>query len=681
MGSEVEQKENPRKCEKTVNGKIPDTESYPSHQSLPDMEDITDAITKKENAAEKEDQNDTHASPSPSSSPRKSGEDHASRALDYNNEDGKIINTYLRTNSYGQERVLQPHSQLPKPEIPPGILQKAPPPRNDDVSSLDMPAIGKLIREKSNGWSSAILKRLSSLKDSGPGSDPDTTPNRNRVTEFSLSGLKVVVKLKNEEVEEEQRFTMKGRISFFSRSNCRDCTAVRRFLRERGLKFVEINVDVFPEREKELIDRTGSSTVPQVFFNEKLFGGLVALNSLRNSGMLEQRLRDALSVSCPAHAPAPPVYGFDNLEEEDPTDELVPIVRFLRQRLPIQDRLMKMKIIKNCFSGTELVDSLVQQLDLGKDFTRFKAIEIGKHLLKRHFINHVFGENDLLDGDHFYRFLEHEPFIPKCFNFHTATNDSKPKPAVAICQRLTKIMSAILESYASDDRQHVDYAAISKSEEFRRYVNMTQDLQRVNLIELSENEKLAFFINLYNAMVIHAIIRIGCPEGVIDRRSFYSNFMYVVGGDPYSLNNIKNGILRSNRRSPYSLMKPFAAGDRRLEVAVIKVNPLIHFGLCNGTKSSPKVRLFSFQGVEDELRCAAREFFENGGVEIDLEKRTVYLTRMIKWFNGDFGQEREILKWLINYVDANKAGLLTHLLGDSGPVSISYQNFDSSINS
>jgi len=30
-------------------------------------------------------------------------------------------------------------------------------------------------------------------------------------------------------------------------------------------------------------------------------------------------------------------------------------------------------------------------------------------------------------------------------------------------------MCAILESYASEDRQRVDYVAISKSEEFRRY--------------------------------------------------------------------------------------------------------------------------------------------------------------------------------------------------------------------
>lgn len=95
---------------------------------------------------------------------------------------------------------------------------------------------------------------------------------------------------------------------------------------------------------------------------------------------------------------------------------------------------------------------------------------------------------------------------------------------------------------------------------------MTQDLQRVNISELSENEKLAFFLNLYNAMVIHAIISVGSPEGVIDRRSFFNDFLYLIGGHPYSLAIIENGILRCNQRSPYSIMKPFSTGDKRLEV-------------------------------------------------------------------------------------------------------------------
>jgi hypothetical protein len=99
-----------------------------------------------------------------------------------------------------------------------------------------------------------------------------------------------------------------------------------------------------------------------------------------------------------------------------------------------------------------------------------------------------------------------------------------------------------------------------------RYINLTQDLQRVNIVELSENEKLAFFLNLYNAMVIHAVISVGSPEGVIDRRSFFNDFLYLIGGHPYSLAIIENGILRCNQRSPYSLMKPFSTGDKRSEV-------------------------------------------------------------------------------------------------------------------
>lgn len=266
-----------------------------------------------------------------------------------------------------QQRMIGPHSQLPKPEAPPG-LQKSPSnsqefgtfERSQSLSenfAVDMPAIGKFIRERSNSFSMAIAKRLSSLNEE----------RKSTVTEFNLTGLKVVVQSRRE--EENVDLSLKGRISFFSRSNCRDCAAVRSFFREKGLRFVEINIDVYPPREKELVERTGSSSVPQIFFNEKLFGGLVALNSLRNSGLFEQRLKEMLGRKCPDDAPAPPVYGFDD-PEEDPTDVMVSIVRVARQRLPIQDRLMRMKIVRNCFSGSELVELVLQQFDCGRKKVR-----------------------------------------------------------------------------------------------------------------------------------------------------------------------------------------------------------------------------------------------------------------------------------------------------------------------
>ncbi|KAL3502206.1 hypothetical protein ACH5RR_036655 [Cinchona calisaya] len=589
------------------------------------------------------------------------------------------------------EMVQQPHSQLPKPEAPPGVTENntCVSPRDlhrsksmPETYDFEMPDIGKFFREKSSSLSAAITKRISSLKESNTvsaispatvyGAEEGVKPEP-YVTEINLSGLQVIVNFKPA-VEEKKLI---GRVSFFSRSNCRDCTAVRLFLRSKNLNFVEINIDVFPMREKELIERTGNATVPQIFFNEKLFGGLVALNSMRNSGILDKKMEEMLAGKCPPEAPEPPVYGFDDVEEEQP-DEMVQIVRVLRQRLPIQDRLMKMKIVKNCFSGGELVEVLIHHLDCG----RRKAVEIGKELARKHFIHHVFGENEFGDGNHYYRFLEHESFILKCYNFRGAANDSKPKAAAILSQRLMRIMSAILEAYASDDRRHLDYVSISKSEEFRRYINVVEDLQRVNILTFSAEEKLAFFLNLYNAMAIHAVITIGHPGGMIDRRAFFSDFLYVVGGYPYSLTTIRNGILRSNRRAPFSLVKPFGGGDKRLELALPKVSQLSHFALCNGTRSSPAVKFFTPQGVESELRYAAREFFQrDDAMQVDLAKRTVYLTRIIKWYSADFGQEKEILKWVITYLDATKAGLLTHLLGDGGPVNVVYQSYDWSLNS
>lgn len=76
--------------------------------------------------------------------------------------------------------------------------------------------------------------------------------------------------------------------------------------------------------------------------------------------------------------------------------------------------------------------------------------------------------NHFEDGNEVYRLLEHEPFIPKCFNFRGSVEDKETESAFRIGERLMKIMSAILESYASEDRCQLDYMAISNSEEFRR---------------------------------------------------------------------------------------------------------------------------------------------------------------------------------------------------------------------
>ncbi|RZB99119.1 hypothetical protein D0Y65_021833 [Glycine soja] len=88
--------------------------------------------------------------------------------------------------------------------------------------------------------------------------------------------------------------------------------SVRRFFKEKALRFVKINVDVFVEWEKDLRERTGSVTVLKIFFDERLIGGLVELNALRKNGdeELERRLTTPVG-----EGPLAPMYGFDEATE------------------------------------------------------------------------------------------------------------------------------------------------------------------------------------------------------------------------------------------------------------------------------------------------------------------------------------------------------------------------------
>ena len=60
-------------------------------------------------------------------------------------------------------------------------------------------------------------------------------------------------------------------------------------------------------------------------------------------------------------------------------------------------------------------------------------------------------------------------------------------------------------------------------------------------------DKLAFFINIYNALVIHGNIERGTPTNTYQRYKFFSTVSYNIGGQNFTLNDIENGILRGNK--------------------------------------------------------------------------------------------------------------------------------------
>ena len=75
-------------------------------------------------------------------------------------------------------------------------------------------------------------------------------------------------------------------IKIYSTSWCGPCKNVKRLLEERGLSYVEIDIEEIGWSRDDLYDLTGGRTVPQIVINEKPVGGYDDLLILDREGKL-----------------------------------------------------------------------------------------------------------------------------------------------------------------------------------------------------------------------------------------------------------------------------------------------------------------------------------------------------------------------------------------------------------
>ncbi|KAK6940113.1 DEP domain [Dillenia turbinata] len=478
-------------------------------------------------------------------------------------------------------------------------------------------------------------------------------------------------------VDTTQPIVTKGRVILYTRLGCQDCKQARLFLHSKRLRYVEINIDVYPSRKMELEKIAGSSAVPKVFFNDILIGGLTELRAMNETGEIEDKI-DYLTREAPSlSAPMPPLSGEDDASSSGSMDELALIVLKMKNSVAIKDRFYKVRRFTNCFLGSEAVDFLSEDQFL----ERTEATEFGRKLASKLFFKHVLDENVFEDGNHFYRFLDHDPIVSsQCFNIPRGIIDVKPRPIMEIASRLRFLSYAIFEAYTSEDGKHVDYRSIHGSEEFARYLRTVEELQRVELVDMPREEKLAFFINLFNMMAIHAILVLGHPAGALERKKLLGDFNYIIGGCTYSLSAIRDGILRGNQRQPYNLTKPFGANDARSKIAFPYTEPLIHFALVSGHQSGPALRCYSPGNIDKELTEAARNFLRNGGLVIDSNAKVASSSKILKWYSIDFGKnETEVLKHAANYLEPSDSEMLLDLLSNT-QLKVIYQTYDWGLN-
>ena len=211
----------------------------------------------------------------------------------------------------------------------------------------------------------------------------------------------------------------------------------------------------------------------------------------------------------------------------------------------------------------------------------------------------------------------------------------------------------------------VDYNAFERSPEFRRYLAMLDSLDPATL---GEQERLAYWINVYNAYTIELINRHG------ERRS---------------IRNINKSFGFLKLKGPWgeSLVK---AGGRRLtlddvEHRIIRKEfrePRIHFALVCAAMGCPPLRSEAYTGakLDEQLHDQGRTFLLLSPTKnrVEVSDRTVHVSMIFNYYRADFGGTpaavgKFIARWL---PDGAERRLL-----ESGDFALKETRYDWALNS
>jgi hypothetical protein len=200
----------------------------------------------------------------------------------------------------------------------------------------------------------------------------------------------------------------------------------------------------------------------------------------------------------------------------------------------------------------------------------------------------------------------------------------------------------------------VDYAKLRASpayEEYRQKCSaLLQEYQPENLPTISA--KRAFWINLYNALLIDAVIALDVQESVTEGKlgilTFFRRAVYQVGGKRISLEDIEQGILRGNRGHSLLPEPQFASDDPRIAWC-LPLDPRIYFALNCGSRSCPPIQVYSPGSLKAQLDQSTRNFVD-ANVKLDVKKRLLVLSRIFQWFKGDFGGQSGVVSFVIDHL-------------------------------
>jgi hypothetical protein len=134
----------------------------------------------------------------------------------------------------------------------------------------------------------------------------------------------------------------------------------------------------------------------------------------------------------------------------------------------------------------------------------------------------------------------------------------------------------------------------------------------------SDDDRLAYWLNAYNAFTLHAIIAEYPISSVWKTRdgAFFQRRRHLAGGRALSLDDIEHEILRGRFAEPH-----------------------IHFAINCGSNGCPPMRTTAFEpaGIRETLRAATEQFLgSEWNCRIDHTNRRIYVSRIFKMYAEDF---------------------------------------------
>lgn len=216
-----------------------------------------------------------------------------------------------------------------------------------------------------------------------------------------------------------------------------------------------------------------------------------------------------------------------------------------------------------------------------------------------------------------------------------------PQPAPTIHETWDELLQKFVNSAGI-----VNYKGLKK-EEARLDAYLQKLSENVPTAANSRNEKMAFWINAYNAATVKLILE-NLPISSItklDGGKTWDVKRIQLGSKKYSLNEIENEILRPQFK------------DAR-----------IHFAVNCAAKSCPPLLNGAFfpEKLEQQLERQTRKFIQNS-VANSISESAVEVSKIFEWYASDFGD----LKTFLNRYSTVKI---------SNSISVKFKDYDWALN-